>query len=115
MGSEELRARLCDLGFETDENQEEMLLDALKRAEQSIVNTCNCEGVPEELYFTFLDMAAGEYLLAASSGEREGKVKSITEGDVSVTYFDKTDTENIIDTLLGKGREELVSYRRIKW
>ena len=112
---EELRDRLFDLGFETEENEKELLEIALNRAEQTIMNTCNCEKVPYELRFVALDMAAGEYLLAAyGKGEDEG-VKSISEGDVSVTYKDKSKIDEIIDGLLNAGREEILSYRRIKW
>lgn len=113
---EELRDRLFDLGFETEENEEKELTDALKRAEQTIMNTCNCESVPYELRFVALDMAAGEYLLAVKGkGEEFSDVKSLSEGDVSVSFKEKIGIESIIDGLLTKGREEMLSYRRIKW
>lgn len=112
---EELRDRLFDLGFETEENEEELLNAALMRAEQIIMNTCNCESVPYELRFVALDMAAGEYLLAAL-GKGDGEnVKSISEGDMSVDFKDKSEIEEITDRLLNAGREEMLSYRRIKW
>ena len=112
---EELRDRLFDLGFETEESEEDLLNASLKRAEQVIMNTCNCEAVPYELRFVALDLAAGEYLLAAKGQSDEGDVKSISEGDMSVTFSDKTHVESIIDNLLNQGRDEMLSYRRIKW
>lgn len=113
---EELKDRLFDLGFETDENEDDLLRAALQKAEQNIMSTCNCEKVPYELRFVALDMAAGEYLLAACGREREeGNVKSISEGDISVSFGDRTAVEKVIDTLLTQGREEMLSYRRIKW
>lgn len=112
---EELRDRLFDLGFETEENEEDLLNAALMRAEQIIMNTCNCERVPYELRFVALDMAAGEYLLAAYGQGDNDNVKSVSEGDISVTFGDKSGIEEIIDNLLNGGREEMLSYRRIKW
>ncbi len=111
---EELRDRLFDLGFETEENEEKMLSDALKRAEQTIMSTCNCECVPYELRFVALDMAAGEYLLAAKA-KAEDNVKSVSQGDISVTFSDKGKVDEIIDRLLTSGRDEMLSMRRIKW
>ena len=114
--SEELKDRLFDLGFETEESEEELLIDALKRAEQSIMNSCNTECVPCELRFVALDIAAGEYLLAAKAHREETRgIKSISEGDVSVTFEDEEKIDGVIDSLLNKGREEVLSYRRIKW
>ncbi|MBQ7876575.1 MAG: hypothetical protein IJ316_04715 [Clostridia bacterium] len=112
---EALRERLSDMGFETEENEESELKRALERAEMSIVNAINCESVPDELRFTLLDIAAGEYLLAVKSREGGNVVKSVSEGDVSVTFSDESDTDELIDTLLSSGREEILSFRRLKW
>ena len=83
----------------------------------SIMNTCNVEEVPEELRYVYLDIAAGEYLLGVYSKEEksEESVKSVTEGDLSVTFKDKSDIEMTIDKLLNSGREEMLSFRRVKW
>lgn len=114
-GSEELRERLCDMGYEVEENEEEGLQRALERAERSIINTLNTESVPEELKFTLLDMAAGEYLLAAKSKMGATGVKSVSEGDVSVTFNEKSEEDELIDRLLASGRDEMLSFRRLKW
>ena len=113
---EELKDRLFDLGFETEENEEGILNDALKRAEQSIMNTCNTESVPHELRFVALDIAAGEYLLAAKACREDLRgVKSISEGDVSVSFDEEAGIDGVIDSLLNKGRDEILAYRRIRW
>ena len=113
---EELRDRLFDLGFETEENEEKVLSEALKRAEQSIMNSCNTESVPYELRFTALDIAAGEYLLAARAYREDLRgIKSVSEGDISVTFEEGNTLDSIIDSLLEKGRDEILNYRRIKW
>lgn len=113
---EQLKERLSDLGYEIEESETELLVRALERAEATIMNYCNCECVPEELRFVALDMAAGEYLLAAKcKGDAMQGVKSVSEGDVTVSFGDKTPVEALVDTLLSGSREELLSFRRIKW
>lgn len=108
-----LRERLCDMGFETEENEHDALKSALQRAEQTIMNYCNCESVPEELRFVALDMAAGEYLLAAERTKAPG-VKSISEGDVSVS-FGEDGVGAMIDELFCRGRDEMIAFRRLRW
>lgn len=110
-GCEELRERLADLGYETDENETDALERALRRAEQTVMNICSTEEVPCELCFAALDIAAGEYLLSSERGEALG-VRSVTEGDFSVDFSEKG---SLIDTLLGSGREEMAAFRRVKW
>ncbi len=113
--SEMLRERLSDMGFEVEENEEDALNRALERAEQTIINYCNCESVPEELNFALLDMAAGEYLATVScQGGEGGNVKSLSEGDVSIT-FGEGGIESKVDELFNRGREEMTSFRRLKW
>ncbi len=113
---EQLRERLLDMGFETEENEEDILKNAIERVEQTILNYCNCENVPQELYFVALDMACGEYLAASRcQGSEKSALKSISEGDISVTFGDEEPVEVLADKLLCKGREEMVSFRRIKW
>ncbi len=115
MDLDALRQRLSDMGFEVEENEEEELERAWERAETGIRNTVNCEKVPEELRFTLLDIAAGEYLLAAKSKTGGDGVKSVSEGDVSVTFEEMNDTDRLIDRLLESGREEMLSFRRLVW
>lgn len=112
---EKLCERLSDMGFEVEENEEAALKGAIQRAEQTVMNYCNCESVPEELCFAVLDMAAGEYLLAVHcQGAEEGNVKSLSEGDMSVSFGDDN-VGSVVDALFSRGREEMLSFRRIKW
>lgn len=112
---QDLRERLSDMGFETQENEEEELQRAILRAETSVRNYINCESVPEELRYTLLDIAAGEYLLAAKSERENVGVKSISEGDVTVSFESESETDMLIDRLLEGGREEMLSFRRLVW
>ena len=113
--TEMLRERLSDMGFEVEENEEDALLRALSQSEQTIMNYCNCESVPEELTFALLDMAAGEYLASAfCRGGESDNVKSISEGDLSVS-FGEGGVERAVDELFKRGREEMLSFRRLRW
>ncbi len=112
---EMLYERLSDMGFEVDENEEAILKEAIGRAEQTIINYCNCESVPEELYFALLDMAAGEYLAAAAfKGGEKSALKSFSEGDMAITFGDDA-VGDLVDNLFKKSRDEMVSFRRLKW
>lgn len=107
--------RLSDMGFEVEENESSLLEEAIQRAEQTVINYCNCESVPEELCFAVLDMAAGEYLLAAHcKGDEGDNIKSISEGDMSVSFGEES-VEMVIDKLFLRSREAMVPFRRIKW
>lgn len=115
MDLDALRERLSDMGFEVEENEDDSLTRAWERAEEGIKNAINCEKVPEELRFTLLDIAAGEYLLAVKTKSGGDRIKSVSEGDVSVTFDEMSDTDMLIDRLLESGREEMLSFRRIAW
>lgn len=113
--TEKLMERLSDMGFEVEENEEDALLGALSRAEQTVMNYCNCESVPEELYFALLDMAAGEYLASQyCRGGENDNVKSLSEGDMSIS-FGEGGVESTVDELFKRGREEMLSFRRLRW
>lgn len=111
---EQLIERLSDLGFDVEENEESVLLKAIERAEQTVINFCNCESVPEELTFAALDMAAGEYLLAAKCPMENEQVKSVSEGDISVS-FETGGIGEKIDEIFLRGRNEMIAFRRLKW
>lgn len=110
-----MRERLSDLGFETAENEKDVLERALKKAEQTIVNALNSERVPDELRFAALDIAAGEYLSAKERDEDGAGISAVTEGDLTVQFNEATPIESLIDRLLNSGRDEIAAFRRVKW
>ena len=62
-----------------------------------------------------LDMAVGKYHLAAAcQGKDSRDEKSQSEGAMSVTFDDEA-VESIIDNLFKRGREEMISFRRVRW
>lgn len=76
----------------------------------------------EEIKHSFIQIAIGEYLtlIKASTNainiDFDNIIKTIKAGDTSMTYFDdkNKDINTIIDYFF-KAREELISFRSIKW
>lgn len=111
--------RLGELGCEVSDNDLELVDFCLKKVENQIKNYTNLSAVPEGLFEVFVDRVCGEVLLSKlKSGELgEGSlgVKSISEGDVSVSFSGEMTAADIIERLLNSGGGELACYRRIKW
>lgn len=104
-------------------NETALSFAADKVAEQ-IKNFCNVVEVPRNLNYAATDMVCGEYLQQMQRlGKLEGfdveaAVKSISEGDVSITFMDnasaETKLEAFIKTLLSQ-ENNLLACRRLRW
>ncbi|MBQ9518970.1 MAG: hypothetical protein IJR59_03645, partial [Firmicutes bacterium] len=100
------------------------LLFAANRTEERIKNLCNLGKIPDELEFKAVDMACGEFLsgkmvsgeLGAYTQYGGRLVKTVAEGDTSVTYADDAmkNTEIFIKELCGSD-SEIIRCRKIKW
>lgn len=125
---EEVKARLASFDYEVVESDEYMLTFLIQKVENHIKNITNCFRVPEGLFNVAVDMVVGEFLLNKKSiGSLEGfnletAIKQIQEGDTSITYAigegDLTPEQRLdllIDYLMNRGKNELLSYRCIKW
>lgn len=125
---EEVKARLASFGYEVGESDEWMLTFLIQKVENHIKNITNCFQVPEGLFNVTVDMVVGEFLLNKKSiGSLEGfdleaAIKQIQEGDTSITYAigegDLTPEQRLdllIDYLMNHGKNEIISYRSIKW
>lgn len=125
---EEVKARLASFDYEVVESDEYMLTFLIQKVENHIKNITNCFQVPEGLFNVAVDMVVGEFLLNKKSiGSLEGfnleaAIKQIQEGDTSITYAigegDLTPEQRLdllIDHLMNRGKNELLSYRCIKW
>ena len=80
--------------------------------EKIIKNFCAIDEIPVGLEETFIDMAA-EIEKSGNFGENQnsGDIKSISEGDISMTFSDgKSDVLSLKDF-----REQLENFRRPKW
>lgn len=127
MDIEAVKDRLKQLGYEVKEGDNTALLFCIGRVEEHIKNICNVENVPDELYFKSIDMACGEFLKTKLSiGELEGYsvtdnrlIKTISEGDTTVTYQDvKKDSYTALSDFIGEltvTDSELYSFRKMRW
>lgn len=123
---DEVKERLLQLGYEIKEGDGTALLFCCNRVEEHIKNVCNVTEIPEELYYKSIDMVCGEFLRAKlATGELDGYtaedsrlIKSVAEGDTSVTYTDGTDSytalSDFISTLTAS-ESELYSFRKMRW
>lgn len=121
--------RLNSLGYVVLDSDTILIEFAINGIEQYIKNFCNITEIPTELYYVAVDMAAGTLLKTKSSiGEsvcdnidfEAGRVNSITEGDVSISYGYDGNTSNaakyaaLLDKLCNRDAE-LVTFRKLRW
>lgn len=121
--------RLESLGYNVSENDMALIEYAINGVEQYIKNFCNITIIPAELYYVAVDMAAGTLLKTKTSiGEpvsdnidfEAGRISSITEGDVSVSYGYDSNTSSaakyalLLDKLCNRDAE-LITFRKLRW
>lgn len=110
------------------QSSDSYILELFKdRVKESILNKTNQKELPNGLKNVYINRVIGEFLdfkynlnqLNLENVTFDRMVKSITEGDTSVTYMDEeSDTAKLrgfIDTLKNYGADQLVMYRRIIW
>lgn len=114
--------RLGELGYAVSQGELETLVFCKNKVENYIKNYCNLAAVPDGLLEIFVERVCGEFLLTKrrsgnlnSENFEDSGVKSITEGDVSVTFSDENYTDKLIEKLLNSGGGELLCYRKIRW
>lgn len=118
---QEAQARLESMGVTADEIA---LSFAASKVVEQIKNYCNVVQIPEGLHFAAIDMICGEYLqqmqrLGKLEGfDTEAAVKSISEGDVSITFMDNVSAEDKLTAYIGSllnHEKDLIAYRRLRW
>lgn len=124
--------RLATLGYEATEDDRAELTYLIGACEKDLLADINHRVLPEALSDTLADMAAGQFLhdkkatggLAGVEGfDFPAPAKSISEGDVSVTFAGSSDgtssAEERFDALLDRLRHPpahvLAAYRRLRW
>lgn len=121
--------RLAMLGYKVIEDDTPGLEYLISKCEKDILADINQKELPDGLFYTLVDMVAGQFMFnKKAAGDLEGfdfeaPVKSITEGDVSVTFAGGSDgassAEARFDALLSKlmhpAQSTLAAFRRMRW
>ena len=121
--------RLAMLGYKVIEDDTPGLEYLISKCEKDILADINQKELPDGLFYTLVDMVAGQFMFnkKAAGGlegfDFEAPVKSITEGDVSVTFAGGSDgassSEARFDALLSKlmhpAQSTLAAFRRMRW
>lgn len=124
-------SRLAMLGYQATE-QDKPAIDYLTgKCKVALLASIHHKDVPDGLIYTLVDMVAGSFLqdkLAAGGLEIEGldfstDTKSITEGDVSVTFAGANDGTSspegrflaALDGMAHPSEKILGAFRRLKW
>jgi len=124
MDLDDFKERLQSLGYTSTDTDDWMMGFCKEKVENHIKNSCNVTEVPEGLQSVAVDMVCGEFLFGKKqSGQSvgidfEAVVKSIAEGDTTVTFDTSTSLEAKYDALivyLRHSEVDFATYRRIKW
>lgn len=124
-------SRLAMLGYQATE-QDKPAIDYLTgKCRVTLLASIHHKDVPDGLIYTLVDMVAGSFLqdrLADGGLEIEGldfstDTKSITEGDVSVTFAGANDGTSspegrflaTLDGMVHPSEKILGAFRRLKW
>lgn len=122
-------SRLAMLGYEVTEDDKTGLEYLIAKCEMELLANINHSKLPPELFFVLVDMVAGHFLFnkKAAGGlegfDFEAPAKSISEGDISVTFAGASDgvttAEARFDALLAKLmyplESTLAAFRRMRW
>lgn len=129
-GTEAVKERLKSFGYEVRENDKSALAFCIEKVRSTIRNETNGRDVPEGLEHIAVDMAAGEFLLAKKTFSPDDiagldlspAVKQIQAGDTNTVFVTgdagmtpEQRLDNLISYLLTHGRDELSSYRKLRW
>lgn len=107
--------------FRNTDISEDLICLAIEEAERVIKNYCNIREVPEELNFTWANMACDivKSYNAEETGEPvNGGPASVSMGDTTVSVSNtQSGTGHVVDldAFIQNYKEQLMKFRRIKW
>ena len=116
--------RLKTFGYEVTANDECLLDFLIEKTENYIKSYCNIDAVPDGLKYFAIERIVGEFLSQKKSiGQLDGidvekVVRSISEGDTSVTYAvgdSESALDSVISRLMTRVAQEMLAYRRLSW
>lgn len=120
--------RLEGLGYVLKPGDIETLGFLIGKVESDILNFCNIDALPDAAVYIAIDMACGEFLLdKKAAGDliingvdlSKADVKSISEGDTSVSFDSNSQNaaqkaDVLINSLLDS-QNDLYRFRRFVW
>lgn len=119
---EDIKLRLAGFGYELVEGDEELIDYLLRKVEEMVQNATNLDVVPEGLRFSLIDWVCAEFLeMAYSVGKLKDVdrvVKSIQEGDTTVTYSETVTPESKFLAhirVMKFDPKKVVRYRVFQW
>lgn len=118
--------RLESLGYIAESLDEAALRYDIDKTESDLKARTNLSEVPEGLLYVWIDMAAGLFLYdkkavgaLGESYDFAAAVKSVSEGDTSVTFGDASTVDDQFNALLAKminpSADIIARYRRMVW
>ena len=120
--------RLESFGYQVEESDTWVIGFSIQKVVNTIRNECNVSKIPNELNQVAMDMVCGEFLFGKKeSGQLKGfdldaAVKQIQEGDTNVVFAigdgnmtPEQRLNNLIGFLMSNGKNQFVSFRRLKW
>lgn len=122
--------RIEALGYTVQDSDIPALEFIENSTNQYIINFCNVDKLPLGLTYVYVNAVCGEFLYQKKSsgglGDTfaygkavEAAIKSIQEGDVSVSFDNTLNPEAQFDTLLNAMRtidtSSLIRYRKLVW
>lgn len=120
-----IHERLAALGYPDISSLDKVLIESeLERVQAHIQNFCNLKEIPVELIPCIVDEVCRLFLsLKKNAGQLDGfcyeqAVKSISEGDVSITFSDGESDAVRFEKLLSAlalQDNELMAFRRLRW
>lgn len=121
-------SRLAMLGYTVTDNDETGLNFLIDKCEKDILADINQRVLPDGLFYVHVDMVAGQFLYdKKAAGGLDGlegfdfsaPAKSITEGDVAITFAGASSAEAPFDALLAglmrPPESTLAAFRRMRW
>lgn len=122
--------RLASLGYTVVDSPNAAVTYSIDRAAEYIKAQINRTEIPDGLRYTYIDMAAGLFLKDQKACNRLGAAfdftapaKSISEGDVSVTFAGASDGsltpearfDQMVDAFINPPQSVFAAFRRFKW
>ena len=126
---DEVRDRLCHFGYEIKDGDDETISFEINKVENEIKNICNTNEIPYGLKNKAIDKICGCFLggkLASGSLKLNDidmnatGIKTVTEGDTTVSATDSGDSrEQILSKFIADlseiDKNELYKYRKFVW